>query len=144
MANNAQAVLAVLFARGVAFQRLLSGKQFGPARNIASMTRIRFGLRRETIRQIPLSTYLRMNKGEITDMITRRSVLKSGAIAFGSMVLSRSNFVMAAASNYGIKGQIAPELHVDYWIDENGDPATFKLAAHEGKWVFLKCFQSSN
>ena len=83
-----------------------------------------------------------MNKGELKDMITRRSVLKSGAIAFGSMVLSRSNFVMAAASNYGIKGQIAPELHVDYWIDENGDPATFKLADHEGKWVFLKCFQS--
>ena len=75
-------------------------------------------------------------------MITRRSVLKSAAIGFGSMVLSRSNSVMAAASNYGIKGQIAPELQVDYWIDENGDPATFKLADHEGKWVFLKCFQS--
>jgi thiol-disulfide isomerase/thioredoxin len=83
-----------------------------------------------------------MTNSELTDMITRRSVLKSGAIAFGSMVLPRSNFVMAAALNYGIKGQIAPELQVDYWIDENGDPANFKLSDHEGKWVFLKCFQS--
>jgi len=75
-------------------------------------------------------------------MISRRGVLQSGAIAFASMALSRSNFVMAAASGYGIEGQIAPELQVDYWIDGNGDPATFNLTDHEGKWVFLKCFQS--
>lgn len=75
-------------------------------------------------------------------MIARRSVLKSGAIAFASMMLPRSNFAMAADSNYGIEGRIAPELQVDYWIDENGDPANFSLADHEGKWVFLKCFQS--
>lgn len=83
-----------------------------------------------------------MNNRKFTDKITRRSVLKSGAVAFASMVLSRSNYVMAAASNYGITGQIAPELLVDYWIDENGDPSKFTLAGHEGKWVFLKCFQS--
>jgi thiol-disulfide isomerase/thioredoxin len=75
-------------------------------------------------------------------MLSRRSVLKSGAIAFGSMVLPRSNLVMATASDYGIKGHIAPELQVDYWIDENGDRTNFKLTDHEGKWVFLKCFQS--
>jgi thiol-disulfide isomerase/thioredoxin len=76
-------------------------------------------------------------------MITRRSVLKSGLVAFGATaILSRSNFGIAATSNYGIKGQIAPELQVDYWIDENGDPTTFKLADHEDKWIFLKCFQS--
>lgn len=75
-------------------------------------------------------------------MITRRSVLKSGACALGSMVLSRSNVVMADTPNYGIRGQFAPELRVNYWIDENGDPTMFKLADHEGKWVFLKCFQS--
>ena len=75
-------------------------------------------------------------------MVTRRNVIKSGLLAIGTAVLSKPNFVMAAASNYGIKGQIAPELQIDYWIDENGDSTTFTLADHEGKWVFLKCFQS--
>ena len=89
-----------------------------------------------------LAVIISMNKGKSTDMITRRSVLKSGAIAFGSMVLSSPNFGLAAASNYGIMGQIAPELQIDYWIDENGDPSKFTLADHEDKWVFLKCFQS--
>lgn len=49
---------------------------------------------------------------------------------------------MAASSDYGITGQVAPELRVDYWIDGNGDTTTFSLAGHEGKWIFLKCFQS--
>lgn len=75
-------------------------------------------------------------------MIMRRRILKFGAFALGSMLLTRSNSVTAATSKYGIRGQIAPELQVDYWIDENGAPATFKLADYEGKWVFLKCFQS--
>ena len=42
----------------------------------------------------------------------------------------------------GIEGRLAPELEVDYWIDANGKPASFTLAEHEGKWVFLKCFQN--
>lgn len=75
-------------------------------------------------------------------MITRRSVLKSSAFAFASAMLSKPNLSLAAASNYGIRGRVAPELQVDYWIDENGDPSAFNLADHEGRWVFLKCFQS--
>ncbi len=76
------------------------------------------------------------------DMISRRSVLKSGMVALGATMLSRPDSLMAAPSKYGIKGQTAPELQIDYWIDENGDTASFKLADHVGKWVFLKCFQS--
>lgn len=49
---------------------------------------------------------------------------------------------MASASDYGIKGRIAPELDIDYWIDENGESTSFKLAEHADKWIFLKCFQS--
>lgn len=49
---------------------------------------------------------------------------------------------MASASDYGIKGRIAPELEIDYWIDENGESTSFKLAEHADKWIFLKCFQS--
>jgi len=75
-------------------------------------------------------------------MITRRSIIKSGLVAIGTTVLSKPEFAMAAASSYGITGQIAPELQIDYWIDENGKPTTFKLADYRGKWVFLKCFQS--
>lgn len=37
----------------------------------------------------------------------------------------------------------APELRVPYWIDEEGkETKAFTLADHEGKWVFLKCFQN--
>ena len=75
-------------------------------------------------------------------MITRRGVLKSSAFAFASAMLSKPNLSLAAASNYGIRGRVAPELQVDYWIDENGDPSAFNLADHEGRWIFLKCFQS--
>ena len=75
-------------------------------------------------------------------MISRRGLLQASLVALGSSILSRPGFSLAADSNYGIKGQMAPELQVDYWIDRNGDSTSFKLADHKGKWVFLKCFQS--
>lgn len=75
-------------------------------------------------------------------MVTRRSVLKSGLIAIGATALPWPGFVSAATTRNGIQGQFAPELQVDYWIDSNGNPTTFKLADHENKWIFLKCFQS--
>ena len=75
-------------------------------------------------------------------MISRRNLLKSGACTLGSMLLPMSNSALAADVSYGIRGQYAPELHVNYWINQDGDPTAFNLAEHEGKWVFLKCFQS--
>lgn len=42
----------------------------------------------------------------------------------------------------GIDGLPAPELSSDFWIDANGRPTTFRLAAHRGKWVHLKFWQS--
>lgn len=47
-----------------------------------------------------------------------------------------------AKSNYGIEGQMAPEIKLDYWIDKDGKEAEFSVHANRGKWVFLKCFQS--
>jgi thiol-disulfide isomerase/thioredoxin len=44
-------------------------------------------------------------------------------------------------SGYGIRGSLAPELELDYWIDSEGKPTTYSIAAERGKWVFLKCFQ---
>lgn len=42
----------------------------------------------------------------------------------------------------GIQGQRAPELDVNHWIDADGESTDFMLSSAEGKWVFLKCFQS--
>jgi thiol-disulfide isomerase/thioredoxin len=75
-------------------------------------------------------------------MTTRRSFIKSGLVAIGTTMLPNPKYIMAAPSKYGITGQFAPELQIDHWIDESGEPTTFKLADHRGKWVFLKCFQS--
>lgn len=75
-------------------------------------------------------------------MLARRKLIKTGLFTLGAMTMSRSSMLMAAANGYGIKGSMAPELEVDYWIDKDGKPTSFSLAAHEGKWVFLKCFQS--
>ena len=75
-------------------------------------------------------------------MMTRRKILKYGLLAMGATMLQRPELALANASGYGIMGQLAPELQVDYWIDKNGEPADFKLADHDNKWIFLKCFQS--
>lgn len=45
-------------------------------------------------------------------------------------------------TEYGIVGQTAPELDVDYWIDEHGKPTNFSVTQARGKWVYLKCFQN--
>lgn len=47
-----------------------------------------------------------------------------------------------AKSDYGIEGQLAPEIKLDYWIDKDGKEGEFSVLANRGKWVFLKCFQS--
>lgn len=48
----------------------------------------------------------------------------------------------ANASKYGILGQLAPELEVDYWIDAAGEPTSFKLANASGVYTYLYCFQN--
>ena len=75
-------------------------------------------------------------------MITRRKFVKLGLSFMGSLAMLKPSLLKAAPDGYGIVGYHAPELEVDYWIDENGKPTSFSLAAHEGKWIFLKCFQS--
>lgn len=50
---------------------------------------------------------------------------------------------LAAQSNsrYGIEGQLAPEIVLDYWIDKDGNPGSFSVTKSRGQWVFIKCFQ---
>ncbi len=42
---------------------------------------------------------------------------------------------------YGIRGQQAPEIKLDYWIDKDGKPTNFSVLENRGKWMLLKCFQ---
>jgi len=57
----------------------------------------------------------------------RRSLIKSALLAIGTIAFPGLPGVKAASSQYGIEGQIAPELKVNYWIDKNGQPTDFKL-----------------
>ena len=67
-------------------------------------------------------------------------MLSTGAIA--ATLGFQSSEAEAATSDYGIVGQLAPDLKLDYWIDKDGKASTFSVFANRGKWVFLKCFQS--
>lgn len=42
----------------------------------------------------------------------------------------------------GIANQIAPEIVLDYWIDQNGNKIDYDFAATKGKYVYLYFFQS--
>ena len=66
-------------------------------------------------------------------------MVAAGAAIAGSMLPLP---IMAQSDNrYGIVGHAAPKLHLDYWIDKDGQPAGFSMQASRGKWVLLKCFQ---
>lgn len=75
-------------------------------------------------------------------MVTRRQILKSSLATFAGLSTLKAPQAVAASNGYGIVGQYAPELKVDYWIDQRGNKTSFKLADHQGKWIFLKGFQS--
>lgn len=75
-------------------------------------------------------------------MITRRQMIKSSLLTLGALSISQSAKVLSASPRYGIVGQMAPELKVDYWIDQHGKESSFMLADHKDKWIFLKGFQS--
>ena len=79
------------------------------------------------------STNQQMNK-------QRRNFLATGAaLAATSLILPTQAF--ARGSEPGIRGKMAPEIKLDYWIDKDGNDGSFSVEANRGKWVFLKCFQ---
>lgn len=81
---------------------------------------------------------------EAVDSGRRHALALAGMASATTMLplLSLPHSVQAQESRYGILGYKAPELAVNYWIDGEGEPATFSMAEHTGKWVFLKCFQN--
>ncbi len=77
-------------------------------------------------------------------MLNRRSFIQKN-IATGLAILTSSLFTnkaIARRGHYGIVGSRAPELDTTRWLDRNGNSTHFSLKENEGKWVFLKCFQS--
>ena len=68
---------------------------------------------------------------------TRRTFI---AATTSAMLLPKE--LLAASNDYGIKGQLAPELEISEWIDAKGKPTSFKLADHKGKFVFMEFWQA--
>lgn len=77
----------------------------------------------------------------------RRRALQLGsagtaALALGGFARTPAAFAQEASRQYGIEGQLAPEIKLDYWIDGQGEPGSFSVRNARGKWVFLKFFQN--
>lgn len=78
----------------------------------------------------------------LTTSTNRRHFLKTSA-ALAVTSVAAGKLQLAHAQPYtGIRGEVAPELDVGYWIDANGEPTTFSIADSKGKWTLLKCFQN--
>jgi thiol-disulfide isomerase/thioredoxin len=69
---------------------------------------------------------------------TRRTFLATAGVIAGPFPAGP---VWAQNHQYGIVGQLAPELSVGYWIDKEGEPSNFSIQGAKNKWVMLKCFQ---
>lgn len=74
--------------------------------------------------------------------LTRRKFLRQAGAVSGTLALTSALGGKAFAQTRGIEGQKAPEIKLDYWIDGDGEPASFSVMESRGKWVFLKCFQN--
>lgn len=69
--------------------------------------------------------------------INRRQLMAAAAAS-----IFAPTTLFAAQQDYGIEGQLAPELQVPIWIDGDGKPTHFKLSDHRGKFVFLELWQA--
>lgn len=65
----------------------------------------------------------------------------SAALLAAAAVAPRPIAAARRRHPYGIVGQPAPEIELDYWIDRSGQAGAFSVRENRGKWVFLKCFQ---
>ena len=79
------------------------------------------------------------NKKRRDLLVNSAKLVGCAALTGGALLTSQAR---AQESKYGILGYEAPELDIDYWIDADGEPASFSIAESRGKWTFLKCFQN--
>ena len=77
-------------------------------------------------------------KNSATDLKRRKAVASIGALGLAGLPLTLN---AQQSPRYGIDGEMAPELSLDYWIDSNGDATSFSVTDQRGKWLLLKCFQ---
>jgi len=70
----------------------------------------------------------------------RRKIIAAGSFAVATTGLISSK--RTSAQDFGIEGQEAPEISLDYWIDGDGKNSEFSVRKARGKWVFLKFFQN--
>ena len=75
------------------------------------------------------------------DARRRRLMATAAALPLIKLPFAASLADDAPAQERGIRGQFAPELDVEFWLDAEGEPTTFQLADHAGKWVHIKCWQ---
>ncbi len=70
--------------------------------------------------------------------INRRQFLLAGTAAIAMPTLTSA----AEKPQHGIIGHSAPDLEVSQWIDGEGQPTSFTLANHRGKFVLMKFWQA--
>lgn len=77
------------------------------------------------------------------NVVSRRSLLKAALASTAALLpFSSTSTVAQQKTTRGIKGQLAPQLNVNYWIDGKGaQQAPFSIRDNRGKWIYLKCFQ---
>ncbi|MBX2824282.1 MAG: redoxin domain-containing protein [Gammaproteobacteria bacterium] len=77
------------------------------------------------------------------DQSRRGFLRRAGYLTAGFVGVSQSSGALAAEGDkYGIRGQVAPEIKLDYWVNGEGEEASFSMQKAKGKWVFLKFFQN--
>ena len=73
----------------------------------------------------------------------RRFIQTIGATAIlpSTIFMQPESSFAQSDSRYGIQGNPAPEISLDYWIDKDGNPSEYSIQAQKGKWVYFYCFQ---
>lgn len=87
-----------------------------------------------------ISPHNSLNRRNFIKKFSAAALLVPSAMVLNQHALAQSSLAKKSDSP-AIK--LAPELDVPYWIDAEGkETSPFTLAAHKGKWIFLKCFQN--
>ena len=77
----------------------------------------------------------------MTNNHSRRDMLRL-AVGSTALVFGLGIQPVSAANRYGILGQGAPDIHASDWIDRDGRATSFSMEEVQGRWAYLKCFQS--
>lgn len=70
------------------------------------------------------------------------STAAASTLLLGGTLTHSAAIAQETRPTRGIETELAPELEVDYWIDQQGKPGSFSIKESRGKWVFLKFFQN--